>query len=98
MNELNCEHRLSVVEDRSKSNQHRLDEVEKRQESLSELVKSVAIIAQKQSDMDGDVQEIKKDVKGLLAAPSKRWEKLITALLAAVATTLVAMLASLAGG
>ena len=56
MNELNWEHRLSVVEDRSKSNQHRLDEVEKRQESLSELVKSVAIIAQKQSDMDGDVQ------------------------------------------
>ena len=66
------EHRLSVVEDRSKSNQHRLDEVEKRQEDMTELVQSVATTAQKQVDMDGDVQEIKKDVKGILEMPRKR--------------------------
>ena len=73
MDEVKLEHRLSDVENRSKSNTHRLDEVEKKQGEMADLVQSVAIIAQKQADMDGDVQEIKKDVKGLLGIPGKRW-------------------------
>ena len=92
MDELQWEHRLSVVEDRSKSNRYRLDELEKRQENLTELVKSVATIAQKQTDMDGDLQEIKQDVKGILAVPQKRWDTLLAAVITAIVTALLTAL------
>ena len=95
MDDLQWEHRLSVVEDRSKSNRYRLDEVERRQENLTELVRSVATIAQKQTDMDGDLQEIKQDVKGILAVPRKRWDTLLTALITALATAAVTALVTL---
>ena len=65
MNEVELERRLCVVEDRSKSNSHRLKTVEQRQEDMTQLVTSVAAIAQKQPDMDGDVQEIKAEVKAI---------------------------------
>ena len=74
MDELEYERRLSRVEDRSKSNTYRLGEMEKRQENLSELVRSVAAIAQKQTDMDADMQEIKADVKRITDRPVRRWE------------------------
>lgn len=95
MDELKLEHRLSEVESRSKSNRHRLDEVEKRQEDMTELVQSVATIAQKQADMDSDVREIKKDVKGLLEVPAKRWEKVTVAAMTAAVTALVGTLLAL---
>jgi len=49
-------------------------------------VRSVAAIAQKQTDMDADMKEIKADVKSLSGKPAKRWESVVEkALLAAVA-------------
>lgn len=89
MDELEIERRLSHVEDRSKSNTHRLDEVEHRQEDMTELVQSVATIAQKQTDMDADVREIKTDVKALAAKPGKRWEGIVDKALLAVVAALV---------
>lgn len=89
MTELQIEHRLSDVENRAKSNQHRLDDVERRQEELAELVQSVAAIAQRQTDMDADVREIKQDVKGLLAAPARRWGTVVTALITALVTLIL---------
>ena len=85
-NDLTVEHRLSCVEDRAKSNMHRLEEVEKRQEDITDLVRSVAAIAQKQTDMDADMKEIKADVKSISGKSAKRWESVVEkALLAAVA-------------
>lgn len=77
MDEVKVEHRLSAVEERAKSNSHRLDDLEKKQDEMSDLVQSVATIAQKQVDMDSDVREIKQDVKGLLEVPRKRWNAVI---------------------
>ncbi len=86
MNELEWERRLSHVEDRAKSNTYRLSEVERKQEDMTELVQSVTVIAQKQTDMDKDVQEIKADVKQLTGRPGRRWDSVVEkALLAAVA-------------
>ena len=85
MNEVELERRLCVVEDRSKSNSHRLKMVEQRQEDMTQLVTSVAAIAQKQQDMDSDVQEIKAEVKAINMKPAKRWEGIVEkAILAAV--------------
>lgn len=89
MNELELERRLSHVEDRAKSNTHRLTEVERKQEDMTELVQSVAVIAQKQTDMDEDLQEIKTDVKLLTAKPGKRWDGIVEKVLLAVVTSVV---------
>ena len=89
MDALETERRLSHVEDRSKSNTHRLDEVERRQEDMTELVQSVAVIAQKQTDMDRDVREIKADVKTLAGKPGRRWEAAVDKALLAVITAIV---------
>ena len=43
--EMECEHRLTEVEERAKLNSHRLDEVEKRQDDLDELVSTVKVLA-----------------------------------------------------
>ncbi|MBQ3202377.1 MAG: hypothetical protein IJB36_01905 [Clostridia bacterium] len=93
MNELEWERRLCVVEDRSKSNSHRLKTVEQKQEDMTQLVTSVAAIAQKQQDMDGDVQEIKAEVKAINQKPAKRWESVVEKAILAAVGILVAYVA-----
>ena len=72
------EHRLTEVEGRSKSNQHRLDEMEKRQDNLDDLVSTVKVLADREERVEGDVREIKGDVKSLKEVPAKRWELVVT--------------------
>ena len=86
MDALEIERRLTSVENRAKSNTLRLDKVEEAQDNMTELVRSVAAIAQKQTDMDADMKEIKADVKAMAAKPGKRWDSIVEkALLTAVA-------------
>ena len=92
MNEVELERRIAHVEDRSKSNSHRLDGVEKKQNELSALVKSVATIAQKQADMESDMREMKSDVKSLLAVPGERWKTAVTAAVTAAVGVLIGAL------
>jgi predicted nucleic acid-binding Zn-ribbon protein len=78
------EHRLTTVEDRSKSNQHRLDEMEKRQDDQEKLISTVAVLANEQKTIQTDVQEIKSDVKSLTSKPGKRWDNLVNQIIAIV--------------
>ena len=78
---MEMEHRMTVVEDRSKSNTHRLDELEKRQDDLDELVGTVKVLAVREENVENDVKEIKNDVKTLTSKPGQRWESLITQLI-----------------
>lgn len=75
--DLEHEKRLVEVEQRSKSNTHRLEDVERRQDDLSELVGTVKVLAEKEDRMESDVKEIKSDVKILTNKPAKRWDNLI---------------------
>lgn len=93
MNEVELERRLCVVEDRSKSNSQRLKTVEQKQEDMTQLIASVAAIAQKQQDMDNDVQEIKTEVKAINLKPAKRWESIVEKVLLATVGVLVAYMA-----
>ena len=87
---LDIEHRMTVLEDRSKSNTKRLDDVEKRQDNLDELVSTVKVLAVREENVETDVKEIKTDVKSLKDIPGKRWnsviEKVICVVVGAVAT------------
>lgn len=93
MNDVELERRLCVVEDRSKSNSHRLKTVEDKQDAMTELVRSVAAMAQKQVDMDADLKEIKADVKSINLRPAKRWESIVDKALLAAVGALVAYIA-----
>lgn len=90
----NLEHRLTEVEERSKSNTHRLDEMEKRQDNLDELVGTVKVLADREERVEDDVKEIKSDVKSLTSKPAQRWESLInqiiTIIVAAIAGFILA--------
>ena len=78
------------IDDRSKGNSHRLDELEKRQDDLDGIVSSVKVLATKQDAMDADVKEIKVDVKKLSAKPGKRWDAIVDKLVWAVLAAFVA--------
>ena len=43
--QISIEHRLTEVEERSKSNTHRLEDLEKRQDNLDDLVSVVKVLA-----------------------------------------------------
>ena len=75
--DLQHEERLTKVEERSKSNQHRIDELEKRQDKTDELVSAVNVLAVKEQNVENDVKEIKHDVKTLTEKPAKRWEAVV---------------------
>ncbi len=89
--------RLTKVEDRAKSNTHRIESLEKRQDDTEKLVTSVAIIAEKQKDMEGDVKEMKCDVKKLIEKPAKRWDGVVEKIIYAVVGAVVAYLLAKAG-
>lgn len=94
--DMEVEHRLTEVEDRAKSNTKRLNEVEKRQDNLDELVSTVKVLAVREENVESDVKEIKTDVKELTNKSAKRWdglvEKIVWAVVAAVVGFMMARL------
>ena len=90
--EIKNEHRLTEVEERSKSNTKRINDLEKRQNDLDDLVGSVKVLADREERVESDVKEIKIDVKNLTAKPGQMWEKLITTILGVVVGAIVGFL------
>jgi hypothetical protein len=90
--EVQIEHRLTEVEDRSRSNQHRLDELEKRQDNLDDLVSTVKVLAVREEAVENDVKEIKADVKSLTSKPGQRWDSLMDKIIWAVAGAVLAFI------
>lgn len=83
------EHRLTAVEDRSKSNQHRLEKVEKQQSEFVDLVSSVKVLAEREQNVENDVKEIKSDVKILTNKPGKKWDSLVEKIILTIAAAVV---------
>lgn len=83
------ERRLTEVEERSKSNTHRLDDMEKRQDNLDELVGTVKVLAVREEVVENDVKEIKSDMKILTGKPAKRWESLVDKIIMTIVALIV---------
>ena len=83
------EHRLTEVEERSKSNKHRLDDMEKRQDNLDELVGTVKVLVVREENVENDVKEIKSDVKSLTGKPAKKWDNLINQVISIIVAGVV---------
>ena len=90
--DMEIEHRLTAVEDRASSNTKRLDDVEKRQDSLDELVSTVKVLAVREEAVENDVKEVKVDVKTLITTPAKRWNGLVDKIVWAICAAVIAFL------
>lgn len=90
--EINIEHRLTEVEDRSKSNTKRLDDMEKRQDNLDDLVGTVKVLADREERIESDVREIKTDLKEVTNKPAKRWDNLVTQVIGILIAAVVGFL------
>lgn len=86
--------KITEVEQRAKSNTHRIEAIERRQEALTELTTTVGILASKQEAVESDVKEIKAGVNSLMEKPAKRWEGLVDKLLYVIAGAFLAWLLS----
>lgn len=90
--DLEHEKRLTEVESRSKSNMKRIDEMEKRQDSLDDLVSTVKVLADREARVEDDVSEIKNDVKEMKDKPGKRWDGLVDKIILTIAAAVVGFL------
>lgn len=97
MDEMQMEQRLTAVEQRCKSNGHRIDKMEERQEALDKLATSVALMTQEQKAIKEDILEVKKDVKSLTSLPAKRWNEVVEKIVWLVIGGAVAALLAQAG-
>ena len=99
MNEQEVEARLTRVEERSKSNTHRLDDMDEKVDTLNRLATAVEVMATEQRHQTETMGEIKNDVTALGTKvdaiekkPGKRWDgmvdKFLYGLVGALATAL----------
>ena len=99
MNEQEMAVKLAEVDARSKSNTHRLDEVEGKVDTLQRLTTAVEVMATEQRHQTETMAEIKTDVTALGTKvdaiekkPGKRWDgmvdKFLYGLVGALATAL----------
>ena len=87
--DLEHEKRLTEVEERAKSNSHRIDEMERRQDNLDELVGTVKVLAVREENVENDVKEIKSDVKTLTNKPAQRWDNMMDKIIMLVVAAVV---------
>ena len=83
------EHRLTSIEDKVESNTNRINELEKRQDDLDELVSTVKVLAVREENVENDVKVIKSDVKSLTSKPGKRWDSLIDKIIITIAAAIL---------
>ncbi len=94
---VNIEHRLTEVDQRSKSNTHRLDDLEKRVDENDKLVNAVCGLQKDMEYTKSDVSEIKEDVKTLTDKPAKRWDGVVEKIILVVVAAVVAFLLAKVG-
>jgi len=98
------ETRLTAVEQRCKSNGHRLDHLEKQQEAIHSLAAGIQVMAAEQKHQTEAINTVREDVSrldgkvdALEMKPGKRWEGLTDKLLWGVTGAVLTWLLARAG-
>ena len=89
---LDMEHRMTAVEDRSKSNTLRLNRLEENTAVLNRLATAVEVMATKQDTMGESVERLETKVDTLESKPGKRWDGLVDKLILTAAAALIGFL------
>lgn len=87
--ELDFVQRLSSLEQRCKSNTHRLDKLEQTTAAVQELAVSMQLLAEKQSQTADTVKRLDEKVSTLEAQPGKRWNSLVEKVVLTIVAALV---------
>ncbi len=97
MNEQDVAVKLQEIESRSRSNTKRIDDLTKRQSDMEKLAEGMARLDERQNSMDGDLKEIKTDVKKLTGKSGDRWDGIVDKLIWLIVGAAVAALFAKAG-
>ena len=89
--------KIVEIDQRSKNNTHRINDLEEDNRALHQLATSVEVLATKQETIEANVSEIKDDVKSLKAIPGGKWEALVKATVTAIVGALVGFALAHAG-
>lgn len=87
--DLEHERRLTEVEERSKSNSHRLDKLEESTEAINRLATSMEVMAERQEQVVETVGKLDTKVTLLEEKPAKRWDSLVDKIVWAIAAALI---------
>jgi len=90
--ETSYEHRLTEVEERAKSNQHRIDKLEAFTEAINRLATNMEVMVEKQEQVADTVDKLDGKVAALEKKPAKRWESMIDKAFWAVGAAVIAFL------
>lgn len=92
-NDVSYEHRLTEVEQRSKSNTHRLEEHEKKLDDITDLVLSVKELAMETKHMREDLNETIQRLSKLESKDADKWDKFKWLIIAGIITIVLGYLA-----
>ena len=95
--ENNYEHRLTEVEERTKTCFRRIDDLEKRQDNLDELVGTVKELAIREEKVEENVKEIKVDVKTLTNKPAENWHEIVKTLIGVIVAAIAGFILAKVG-
>ena len=70
----------------------KIEELEKRQDNLDDLVITVKTLATREENVESDVKEIKTDVKDIISKPAKRWDTIIASIITAIVAGIIGYL------
>ena len=91
------ESRVTAVEQRCKSNSHRLEQVEKQQEAIHSLAASLQVMTAEQKHQTQAINTVREDVSrldgkvdALEMKPARRWDGLVEKLVWSVAGAILA--------
>lgn len=90
--------RLVEVEQRSKSNTKRLDELSETAGAVKELATSVSVMANEMTHINKNQEQIAKDVADIKAIPAKRWNQVIEKVIMGLICTGLGALVTIAIG
>lgn len=77
------------TEDRSLRNEGRIKKLEEKNEALSSLATSVAVLAEQMKTMNVNVNSLTSNVEEIEAKPAKRWEAVVAAVISALAAGVI---------
>lgn len=97
--DLEHEKRLTAVEERAKSNSHRLDDLEDTTKAINRLATSMEVMTEKQTQMTekqgqmaDNVEKLDVKVTALEGKPAKRWEAIVDKAIWAVLAAVIAFI------
>lgn len=96
--DLDHERRLTEVEAKAARNEGRIKKLEGEHEAIHQLATSVAVMAEQMKTMNANVDELSEKVDTLEGKPAERWDKLVSAIIGALAGAFIAWVASGAPG